>query len=129
MWDLPPLPFFYQRDVVGRAATLVHESRHFGGKSHDANFRSWSAFPVGKSGADSSWDYQGAWMFDVLYLLVLCSRCAHHDCVTAIGQTARQFSARQRVRQSSRLHDNVNHCAALIIGGPQPLGDSGGLYW
>ena len=62
------LPFFYQRDVVGRAATLVHESRHFGGKSHDANFPSWSAFPVGKSGADSSWDYQGAWMFDVLYL-------------------------------------------------------------
>lgn len=62
------LPFFYQLNVVGRAATLVHESRHFGGKGHDANFPSGSAFGTGRSGADSGWDYQGAWMFDVLYL-------------------------------------------------------------
>lgn len=62
------LPFFYSRDVVGRAATLVHESRHIGGKPHDANFPRGSAFGAGKSGADSSWDYQGAWMYDALYL-------------------------------------------------------------
>jgi hypothetical protein len=62
------LPFFYQRDVVGRAATLVHECRHLDGKDHDANFPSWSAFGAGGSGADSSWDYHGAWMYDTLYL-------------------------------------------------------------
>lgn len=62
------LPFFYSLDVAGRAATLVHESRHLGGKGHDANFPSWSAFGSGRSGADSSWGYQGAWMYDALYL-------------------------------------------------------------
>ena len=62
------LPFFYSLDVAGRAATLVHESRHLGGKGHDADFPSWSAFGAGRSGADSSWGYHGAWMFDALYL-------------------------------------------------------------
>jgi hypothetical protein len=62
------LPFFYSLDAAGRAGTLVHESRHFGGKGHDANFPSWSAFGSGRSGADSSWGYQGAWMYDALYL-------------------------------------------------------------
>jgi hypothetical protein len=32
------LGFFYNEDVVTRAGTLVHESRHVGGKPHDANF-------------------------------------------------------------------------------------------
>ena len=62
------LPFFYQLDVAGRAATLVHESRHFGGKGHDANFPAGSVFGAGGSGADSSWGYHGAWMYDALYL-------------------------------------------------------------
>lgn len=59
--------FFYGLDVPGRAGTLVHECRHIAGKAHDANFPSWSNRPPGKSGADSSWDYQGAWMYDALY--------------------------------------------------------------
>jgi hypothetical protein len=62
------LAFWYQEDVASRAGTLVHESRHFGGKGHDANFPAGSVFGAGRSGADSSWGYQGAWMFDALYL-------------------------------------------------------------
>jgi hypothetical protein len=59
---------FYSKDVPGRAETLMHESRHQGGKPHDANFPSWSGFGAGKSGADSTWDYEGAWMYGALYL-------------------------------------------------------------
>jgi hypothetical protein len=62
------LGFFYNKNVPGRAETLMHEARHMGGKSHDANFPSGSVFGAGKSGADSSWDYHGAWMYAALYL-------------------------------------------------------------
>ncbi len=62
------LGFFYKKDCAGRAETLVHESRHRGGKPHNANFPTGSVFGAGKSGADSTWDYQGAWMFGALYL-------------------------------------------------------------
>lgn len=60
--------FFYNRDVPSRAGTLIHEARHQGGKSHNARFPSWSAYGSGKKGADSSWGYQGAWMYHALYL-------------------------------------------------------------
>ena len=62
------LGFFYNKNVPGRAETLIHESRHMGGKSHNANFPSGSVFGAGKSGADSSWEYHGAWMYGALYL-------------------------------------------------------------
>jgi hypothetical protein len=62
------LPFFYTQDVPSRAGTLVHESRHIAGRAHDAYFRRGSSFGAGKWGADSSWEYQGAWMYDALYL-------------------------------------------------------------
>jgi hypothetical protein len=62
------LAFFYDHNVAERAGTLVHESRHFGGKGHDADFPAGSVYGEGKSGADSSWDYNGAWMYNVLYL-------------------------------------------------------------
>jgi len=62
------LGYFYNEDVVSRAGTLVHESRHVGGKPHNANFPRGSVFGAGKSGADSDWGYQGAWMYDALYL-------------------------------------------------------------
>jgi hypothetical protein len=62
------LGFFYQASVVERAATLVHEARHQGGKSHNANFPPGSVYGGGKSGADSDWDYQGAWTFETGYL-------------------------------------------------------------
>ena len=47
------LGFFYSKNLPGRAETLMHESRHMGGKSHNANFPSGSVFGAGKSGADS----------------------------------------------------------------------------
>lgn len=62
------LGFFYTHSVPVRAATLLHEARHLGGKSHNANFPTGSAYGAGKSGADSSWGYEGAWMYEALYL-------------------------------------------------------------
>lgn len=62
------LGFFYSKNVPGRAETLIHESRHMGGKGHNAKFPSGSVFGAGKSGADSSWGYNGAWMYGALYL-------------------------------------------------------------
>lgn len=59
---------FYSKDCAGRAETLVHESRHLGGRPHDANFPAGSVFGAGKSGADSTWGYEGAWMYGALYL-------------------------------------------------------------
>ena len=61
------LGYFYGEDVPSRASTLLHEARHMGGKAHDANFPPGSVFGSGNQ-ADSSWSYQGAWMFDALYL-------------------------------------------------------------
>lgn len=67
------LPFFYTnggsdvRDVIARAATLVHQARHIGEKPHDADFPPGSVLGSG-SGADSSWAYEGAFMYQALYL-------------------------------------------------------------
>jgi hypothetical protein len=60
--------YWYSKDVPGRAETLIHESRHQGGRSHNAKFPAGSVFGAGKSGADSSWGFQGAWMYGALYL-------------------------------------------------------------
>ncbi|MDE3742514.1 hypothetical protein [Maribacter polysaccharolyticus] len=60
--------FFYSKDVPGRAETFIHESRHMGGKSHNANFPTGSVFGGGGSGADSTWSFNGAWMYGALYL-------------------------------------------------------------
>ena len=57
------LPYFYNFDVVTRAATLLHESRHNGGKSHDGG----TGCPRGAS-CDTNWGYEGANMYEVLYL-------------------------------------------------------------
>lgn len=68
------LSFFYSlgggniSDVVTRAGVLVHESRHIGNKPHDAQFPAGSLFGGGKDGADSSWNYEGAWKFETVYL-------------------------------------------------------------
>lgn len=61
------LGFFYASDVPSRAGTLLHEARHQGGKSHNANFPPGSVFGTGDQ-ADSSWGYEGAWMYDALYM-------------------------------------------------------------
>ncbi len=68
LWFFYPLDGSGNADVVARAGTLVHESRHIGDKPHDAQFPRGSVYGAGKDGADSSWDYQGAWMYHALYL-------------------------------------------------------------
>ena len=82
------LGFFYTKTVPGRAETLIHESRHQGGKPHDATFPKGSAFGEGKSRADSSWGYQGAWMFGALYLWWFYAAGARTT--SAMGALARQ---------------------------------------
>lgn len=86
------LGFWYDKDVPGRVETLVHESRHEGGKPHNANFPAGSVFGAGKSGADSTWGYNGAWMYGALYLWWY------------YAQGARTTSAlRERARQRGNL--------------------------
>jgi hypothetical protein len=57
------LGFFYGLSVAERAGTIVHESRHQGGKNHNGG----SGCPRGRS-CDTNWAYHGANMFHVLYL-------------------------------------------------------------
>lgn len=61
--------YWYSEDVVGRASTLVHEARHANGVPHNAKFPAWSIYGPGKDGADSNWEYGGAWMYQVLFLM------------------------------------------------------------
>jgi hypothetical protein len=51
--------------VPAGSRDLLHEARHLGGKSHNGNFPAGSAFGSG-GGADSSWVYEGAWMYETL---------------------------------------------------------------
>ena len=62
------LGFWYTEPVVERAATLLHEARHQGGKGHNADFPAGSVFGGGDPGADTTWGYEGAWMYDALWL-------------------------------------------------------------
>ncbi len=62
------LGFWYEYNAVSRAAILLHESRHIGGKPHDAQFPAGSVYGEGEDGADSTWGYEGAWMYETLYL-------------------------------------------------------------
>ncbi len=82
------LGFFYSEDVPSRAGTLIHEARHQGGKGHNANFPAGSVFGAGKSGADSNWGYEGAWMYDALYLWWFFAAGARTT--SAMRQRARQ---------------------------------------
>lgn len=68
LWFFYPLDGSGNVDVVARAGTLIHEARHIGGKPHDAQFPANSVYGAGRDGADSSWGYEGAWMYNVLYL-------------------------------------------------------------
>jgi hypothetical protein len=60
--------YFYTLTVPARASCLLHECRHIGGKAHNASFPSWTNRIPGSDGADTSWSYEGAWMYDALYL-------------------------------------------------------------
>lgn len=50
------LPFFYSQGVSRRAGSILHEARHADGKGHDSGNN------------DSSWDYNGAWRWQVCWL-------------------------------------------------------------
>jgi hypothetical protein len=83
------LPYFYAKDVPGRAETLVHESRHLEGMSHDAAFPPHSHVgKPGRQGADSSWEREGAWMYAVLYLAWFARDAARTT--TALRERARE---------------------------------------
>ncbi|WP_257387587.1 hypothetical protein [Tahibacter caeni] len=56
-------PFFYGEVVVERAGTVLHEARHAGGKSHNGG----TGCPR-KASCDTNWAYEGANMYQVLYL-------------------------------------------------------------
>lgn len=62
-WTQLYWPFFYGIMVPERASTIVHEARHADGVGHDGG----SGCPTVGS-CDSSWGYNGANMFEVLYL-------------------------------------------------------------
>ncbi len=57
-------PFFYRNimNVPGRAGTIVHESRHQGGKGHNC-----TTCPNGGS-CDTNWGYNGAIRYEIMYL-------------------------------------------------------------
>ena len=57
------MPFFYDLSVAERAGTILHESRHQAGKSHNGGRKC----PRGVS-CDTNWNYEGANMYHVLYL-------------------------------------------------------------
>jgi hypothetical protein len=79
--------YWYNQAVVERASTLVHEARHMGGKSHNASFPAGSVYGSG-SGADTSWEYGGAWMYEANYLWWFYSAGA--NTTTAMKNLARQ---------------------------------------
>jgi hypothetical protein len=60
--------FFYGQDAVQRASIFFHECRHIDGKAHNANFPTWASGVAGQSGADSNWDYQGGYCYQVAWL-------------------------------------------------------------
>jgi hypothetical protein len=71
------LPFFYDLDVPGRVAALIHEARHMAaGRPHNAGRM------------DSDWEYEGAWMFEACYLWWFSSAGARTT--SAMRERARQ---------------------------------------
>lgn len=82
------LGYWYNQAVPVRTSTLMHEARHQGGKPHNANYPTGSIYGAGTSGADSSWDYHGAWMYETLYLWWFYA--AGSRTTSAMRQLARQ---------------------------------------
>ena len=77
-WTRLFLPFFYQRGVSERAGSLIHESRHADGKPHDSGNN------------DSSWDYNGAWRWQVCWLSWFAGSAEPTRSTPAMRAVARQ---------------------------------------
>jgi hypothetical protein len=78
--DLQNDQFFYANTAVPfRASVLVHESRHISGKTHRGTFPSLpgSAYPAGKTGADESWEWNGAWRWQAVWLAWYSARATN----------------------------------------------------
>ena len=76
-WTRLYVRYFYDQGVSRRAGTLVHEARHADWKGHD------------DGSDDSSWEYNGAWRWHVVWLWWFY--------VAAQGATtAQQLQAKQR---------------------------------
>jgi hypothetical protein len=65
--DLQQTAFFYGKPAVGRSSTFIHEARHISGKAHTADFPAGSSYGSG-SGADESWEFNGAWRWQAVWL-------------------------------------------------------------
>jgi hypothetical protein len=81
------LPFFYDEGVSLRAGTLLHESRHADGKGHDSGNN------------DSSWEYNGAWRWQVCWLAWFAFEGVN-------ASTAMKTQARQRA--NSIINNNFD---------------------
>jgi hypothetical protein len=66
--DLQNTLYFYGKTVHQRASTFVHEARHISGKAHRGNFPAGSSYGGGNSGADESWEFNGAWRWQATWL-------------------------------------------------------------
>lgn len=83
------LLFFYGEGVSLRAGTILHESRHADGVGHDSGNN------------DSSWDYNGAWRWQVCWLAWF----AHEGVNTSV---AMQTQATQRANNILNSNFDVN---------------------
>ncbi len=81
--------FFYDKPAVGRASTFVHEARHISGKAHRADFPAGSSYGSG-SGADESWEWNGAWRWQAQWLAWYWARA--ENSTTALRAKARDDS-------------------------------------
>ncbi len=66
--DLQNTPYFYGKNVYERASTFVHECRHISGKDHRGKFPAGSPYGAGNTGADESWEWDGAWRWQACWL-------------------------------------------------------------
>lgn len=62
-WTRLYLPFFYNENVIQRAGTVLHESRHANGKSHNGG----TGCPR-RASCDKTWENERANMYQALWL-------------------------------------------------------------
>ena len=77
------VPFFFKSTVSMRAGTIIHEARHASWKGHDDGSN------------DSSWEYNGAWRYQVSWLAWFVNKCPNTS-------AALKVAAVQRANQNPR---------------------------
>ena len=89
------MKFFFGPSVSMRASTIIHEARHADWVGHD------------DGGNDSSWEYNGAWRFQVSWLAWFIKGCEN-------SSTAMKVAARQRA--NAILNKNFTKDPGFRIG-------------